>query len=96
MWTLWKTAVFAVFQVPCGRVLCVHRDGSVHIVFGRSNIFNNVETRKTPLRIREPRNQGDLEVDRGHDRRSWGILSGFFRRIGPRVFESSLIGAHVG
>ncbi len=32
MWALWKTALFAVFQVPCGRVLCVRRDGSVHIV----------------------------------------------------------------
>ena len=52
MWTLWKTAVFAVFQVPWGRVLCVLRDGSVHIVFDRSKILNTIETRKTPLRIR--------------------------------------------
>jgi hypothetical protein len=43
MWALWKTAFFAVFQVPCGRVLCVHRDGSVHIVFDLAKIFNNLE-----------------------------------------------------
>ena len=43
MWTLWKTAVFAVFQVPCGRVLCVLMDGGVHIVFDRSKIFNNFQ-----------------------------------------------------
>jgi len=53
MWTLWKTAVFAVFQVPCGRVLCVHRDGSVHIVFDRAKMFNHVETRTLALTIRK-------------------------------------------
>ena len=58
MWTLWNTAVFAVFQVPCGRVLCVHRDDSVHIVFDRSNMFNHMETRKTPLRMRVLEKEG--------------------------------------
>jgi hypothetical protein len=50
MWALWKTALFAVFQVPCGRVLCVHRDDSVHIVFFGAKSFKHVETRRTPLR----------------------------------------------
>jgi len=47
MWTLWKTAVFAVFQVPCGRVLCVHRDDSVHIVFNRAT-DRSVDVSDTP------------------------------------------------
>ena len=82
MWALWKTALFAVFQVSCGRVLCVHRDDSVHIVFDRTKSFNNVETQ---MASRSPtmENQGDLEVDRRHGRRSWGILSGSFRRVDP-------------
>ena len=30
MWELWKSAFYALFQGPCGRVLCVHRSGSFH------------------------------------------------------------------
>jgi hypothetical protein len=47
VWALWKTAVCAVFQVPCGRVLCVHRDGSVHTVFHCASFGNNGEARKS-------------------------------------------------
>ena len=38
-----KTAVFAVFKVTCGRVLCVHRDVSVHTLFDRSNTVKDRE-----------------------------------------------------
>jgi hypothetical protein len=37
VWALLKTVVSAVFKVTCGRVLCVHRDGSVHTVFDRAS-----------------------------------------------------------
>lgn len=30
MWTLWKTARCAVFQIPVGALFGVHRNGSVH------------------------------------------------------------------
>ena len=30
VWTLCKTALWAVLQAPCGRVLCVHRCAGVH------------------------------------------------------------------
>ena len=33
MWALWETAFCAVFQRPCGRVVGVHRSGSVHARF---------------------------------------------------------------
>jgi hypothetical protein len=32
-------AFFARFPNPCGRVLCVHRGGSVHIVFDVAGII---------------------------------------------------------
>ena len=44
MWALWNLAFFARFPNPCGRVLCVHRGGSVHIVFDVAESFNGVIT----------------------------------------------------
>ena len=35
-------AFFARFPNPCGRVLCVHRGGSVHIVFDLAEMFDRV------------------------------------------------------
>jgi hypothetical protein len=40
-------AFFARFPNPCGRVLCVHWGGSVHIVFERAKIFKGVITSAT-------------------------------------------------
>src|ERR1700682_328508 len=34
VWAVWETACCAVFQATCGRVLCVHRRGTVHTLFG--------------------------------------------------------------
>src|SRR2546428_4902674 len=67
---LWETALFAVFH-------------SVHIVFYGAKNFNNVEPRTTGRESPDLQRDGDLEVDAGRDRRSWGILSGFFRRVEP-------------
>ena len=67
MWTLWES-----------RVLCVHKGGSVHIVFYDAKKFNMIEASATARRSPDVEVQGDPEVDRGHDRRSWGILSGLF------------------
>jgi hypothetical protein len=89
MWTLWKTAFVAVFQVPCGRVRCVHRDDSVHIVFDRAELFNNVEPRRTALRSPDVQNEGDLEVDRGHDRRSFSETASVVKPPTFFVFFSS-------
>jgi PAS domain-containing protein len=45
----------AVFQVTCGRVLCVHRDVSVHALFGSAKSFTpSVEPLKSPVMRREP------------------------------------------
>ena len=38
MWALWKTTVWAVFQAACGRVLGVHRGGSVHTRRARTRL----------------------------------------------------------
>ena len=50
-------AFLARFPNPCGRVLCVHRGGSVHIVFDVAKSFNGVTTsgtmRTAKLRIPE-------------------------------------------
>jgi hypothetical protein len=35
-------AFVARFPNPCGRVLCVHRGGGVHIVFDLAKMFNRV------------------------------------------------------
>src|SRR5262249_14338673 len=35
VWELWESAFCALFQGPCGRVLCVHRSGSFHTPAGR-------------------------------------------------------------
>ena len=43
VWALLKTAFLAVFKVTCGRVLCVHRDVSVHTLFDGSGIVKNRE-----------------------------------------------------
>jgi hypothetical protein len=60
------------FQTPVGRVLCVHRGGSVHIVFDLAKMFNDAIASETSAcskrgipRERPPR-----------DDRSWGILHG--------------------
>jgi len=44
VWALWK--LFCSFQVPCGRVLRVHRDGSVHTVFHCPKFSDHVEARQ--------------------------------------------------
>ena len=48
-----KTVFFAVFKVTCGRVLCVHRDGSVHTLFDCSNAVKAVETVNADVSIAE-------------------------------------------
>jgi hypothetical protein len=40
-------AFFARFPNPCGRVLCVHRRGSVHIVFNVAEVVNGMITSGT-------------------------------------------------
>ena len=54
MWALWETAFCAVFQRSCGRVLGVHRAGSVHArIFGR----------RADSLIRQPVDPGELLVN---------------------------------
>ena len=76
MWALWETALFAVFH-------------GVHIVFDRAKNFNNIESRhrvpERPVERPNVQNQRDLRVDRGRDRRSSGILSGFCSRAGRAI-----------
>src|SRR2546422_7264827 len=83
MWALWKTALFAVFQVPCGRVLCVHTDGSVHIVFVGAKIFKHVEPRSDSVAVRVVEKGGYQSSGPPRENRSWGILSGFFFALPP-------------
>jgi ribosomal protein S27AE len=51
-------AFFARFPNPCGRVLCVHGGGSVHIVFDIAEMFNGVITSR-PMRVAK---KGDTGV----------------------------------
>ena len=65
-----KTAFCAVFKVTCGRVLCVHRDVSVHTLFDCSNAVKAVEIVNADVIIAELQIRVDLRVARGHDRGS--------------------------
>jgi hypothetical protein len=77
MWALWESALFALFQLPCGRVLCVHREVSVHIVFGLSKMFKHVARRTMLLMMPVVQTGGSQVATPPRENRSWGILSDF-------------------
>ncbi len=50
LWAVWETACCAVFQATCGRVLCVHRRGTVHALF--AGLVDKGSRRLGRLRVR--------------------------------------------
>src|SRR5919198_4585775 len=68
----------ARFPNLCGRVLCVHRGGSVHIVFTPANICLPVETWTTPLTADALEKGGYQSSHPPRENRPWGILVEFF------------------
>ena len=68
------------FPSRCGRVLCVHRGGSVHIVFDRAEIFKGVITSGT-MRVAK---KGDTAVAAPSRKSLLGHPGRFSDRADPR------------
>ena len=79
MWTLWESRVLCEISKPLwARSVRPQGWQRPHRLRRREKVHHDRGLSNCARRSPDVENQGDLEVDRGHDRRSWGILSGLF------------------